>query len=90
MFPGTYAVNRGDTIRDLVERAGGLTEFAYPDGAIYARERLKLREQQQMQFLRGQLEQQIAGLTLRKNSSSASFSSSPTEAMQLVQNLTST
>ncbi|CAM4280741.1 SLBB domain-containing protein [Vibrio agarivorans] len=90
MFPGSYAVNRGDTIRDLVERAGGLTEFAYPDGAVYARERLKLREQQQMQFLRGQLEQQIAGLTLRKNSSSASFSSSPTEAMQLVQNLTST
>ncbi|GAL12391.1 capsule polysaccharide export protein [Vibrio astriarenae] len=90
MFPGSYAVNRGDTIRDLIERAGGLTDFAYADGAVYARERLKAREEQQMKFLRGELETQIAGLTLRKNSSSASFSSSPTEAMQLVQNLTST
>ena len=89
-FPGSYSVNRGETIHDIITRAGGLTEYADPNGAVFSREKLKLREEQQMLYLQGQLEQQISALTLRKNSSSASFASSPTEAMQLVQSLSST
>lgn len=90
MYPGTYAINRGDTILDVIERAGGLTDYAYPNGAIFSRESLKERERKQMAHLQSTLESQIAGLTLRKNSSSASFSSSPSEAMALVQNLADT
>lgn len=90
MYPGTYAINRGDTILDVIERAGGLTDYAYANGAIFSRETLKERERKQMAHLQSTLESQIAGLTLRKNSSSASFSSSPSEAMALVQNLADT
>ncbi|MGR5341946.1 SLBB domain-containing protein [Vibrio astriarenae] len=89
-FPGNYSVNRGETIGDIVERAGGLTQWADPNGAVFSREKLKLREEQQMAYLRRELQTQISGLTLRKNSSSASFSSSPTEAMELVNNLGNT
>lgn len=89
-FPGNYSVNRGETVGDIVERAGGLTQWADPNGAVFSREKLKLREEQQMAYLRQELQTQISGLTLRKNSSSASFSSSPTEAMDLVNNLAST
>ena len=37
-FPGTYVIESRDfTISDLVEKAGGLTEFAYPRGASLSR-----------------------------------------------------
>ncbi len=38
-FPGTYALLRRDErVSDLVRRAGGLTEFAYPRGATFTRQ----------------------------------------------------
>jgi protein involved in polysaccharide export with SLBB domain len=37
-FPGSYAIMRRDErVRDLVQRAGGLTDFAYPRGATFVR-----------------------------------------------------
>lgn len=33
--PGNYLMTEGDTITDLIEKAGGLTENAYPFGAVY-------------------------------------------------------
>lgn len=37
-FPGAYALTRRDErVSDLVRRAGGLTELAYPRGATFAR-----------------------------------------------------
>ena len=37
-FPGTYALSRRDErVADLVQRAGGLTELAYPRGAVFKR-----------------------------------------------------
>ncbi len=39
LFPGTYVIeNRNFKISDLVEKAGGITEFAYPEGASLNRE----------------------------------------------------
>jgi protein involved in polysaccharide export with SLBB domain len=38
LFPGTYVIeNRNFKISDLVEKAGGLTEFAYPQGSSLTR-----------------------------------------------------
>jgi protein involved in polysaccharide export with SLBB domain len=37
-FPGTYALSRRDErVADLVRRAGGLTDLAYPPGAVFTR-----------------------------------------------------
>jgi polysaccharide export outer membrane protein len=36
--PGRYDLLPDDKVSDLLERAGGLTEQAYPDGAIFSRE----------------------------------------------------
>ena len=33
--PGTYAMNAGDTMIDVLQKAGGLTKTAYPFGAVY-------------------------------------------------------
>ncbi len=36
-FPGSYEIVRGERLSSLIARAGGLTDQAYPYGAIYAR-----------------------------------------------------
>ena len=38
MFPGTYLIQRGETLSDIVRRAGGLTDKAFAAGAIFTRE----------------------------------------------------
>src|SRR3546814_16577418 len=35
--PGLYTVRKGETLSSLIDRAGGLTRFAYPYGAVLTR-----------------------------------------------------
>lgn len=39
--PGNYKMKEGDNIFDLIERAGGYTQNAFPEGAIYLNEDAK-------------------------------------------------
>ena len=42
--PGLYTMTRGETLSEVIARAGGLTPEAYPYGAVLTRERLKRQE----------------------------------------------
>ncbi|WP_116645127.1 SLBB domain-containing protein [Salinivibrio sp. HTSP] len=86
-FPGVYAFERGETIDDVIERAGGLTEFAYPKGAVFSRERLKRQEAERLKMLNRQLKQEISSLALRRQTTSAQYTTSPTEALSLAEEL---
>lgn len=89
VFPGSYTFQRGETIDDVIQRAGGLTEFAYPKGAVFSRVKLRLQEEQRLKMLNMQLKQEIASLALRRQTSSASYASSPAEAMDVADELAS-
>ena len=65
-FPGTYSVRPGETMTELLERAGGLTERAYPRGAVFTRERLREQEAQRMERMTQRLQRDIATLRLRE------------------------
>lgn len=43
--PGRYDLMAGDTMSKLIERAGGLSDHAYPDGAIFSRAAERRREE---------------------------------------------
>jgi len=58
-FPGTYPIRRGETLSSLIQRAGGLTEVAFPDGAVFLREELRFREQLQLDELATRLQGEI-------------------------------
>jgi protein involved in polysaccharide export with SLBB domain len=58
-FPGTYPIRRGETLSSLIQRAGGLTETAFPDGAVFLREDLRYREQLQLDELATRLQGEI-------------------------------
>ena len=37
-YPGTYVISSGDTLSDIIQRAGGLTELGFAEGAVFTRE----------------------------------------------------
>lgn len=52
--PGVYAIRKGETMRQVMERAGGITKFAYPYGALLTRK--SVAEQQREGFRRASRE----------------------------------
>ena len=71
-FPGTYRVRRGETLTEVVQRAGGLTDDAFADGAVFLRESLKEQEQEQIESLARRLEADLASLSLQDASTGGS------------------
>ena len=63
-FPGTYSIKPGETLMDIINRAGGLTDRAFPSGAVFSRENLRESEDQQRKRLISQLESDLANATL--------------------------
>ncbi len=47
--PGLYDIRRGERMSELMARAGGLTDQAYPYGAIFTRERVKIAQKEGFQ-----------------------------------------
>ncbi len=64
-YPGRYAFRLGDTLSSVIERAGGLTESAFPEGSVFLRTELREREQQQLEALRARLESDLAQLAVQ-------------------------
>jgi len=64
-FPGHYAIKRGETLKSVVQRAGGLTEFAFPEGSVFTRVELKKREQEQLDMLTERMQRDLSVLALQ-------------------------
>jgi len=64
IFPGTYQILRGETVSQLVARAGGLSDQAFSGGAVFSRENLRETEEKQKERLISQLESDLATATL--------------------------
>jgi polysaccharide export outer membrane protein len=58
--PGTYDLIAGDSLSSLIKRAGGLTEQAYPKGAIFSRKSERIREEQRYKTQAQSLELNLA------------------------------
>ncbi|CCO59643.1 SLBB domain-containing protein [Vibrio nigripulchritudo] len=90
VFPGRYSFQRGETLSDVINRAGGLTEYAYAKGAVFSRVRLKRQEQERLRLLNMQLKQEIGSLALRRQNSSATYTTPPAQAMEIAEELSKT
>ncbi len=85
-FPGTYPVRKGETLLQVVGRAGGLTSLAFPEGAVFMRRDLKVLEQEQMDRLADRLRADLAALSLQAANAGQSNAS---EALRAGQSLLS-
>ncbi len=66
-FPGTYVIERGETLSQTIERAGGLTELAHPESAIFLRESLRITEAANLEKLRERLSSDIAAASIQSD-----------------------
>lgn len=64
-FPGTYPIKRDESLRSVLQRAGGLTDYAFPEGAIFLRKDLLQKEQERIEQLRVRLQSDLAVLALQ-------------------------
>lgn len=58
--PGTYDIKRGEKLSELLLRAGGFTQNAYPYGAIFTRDRVKKVEKESYDRMLNQLQSSLA------------------------------
>ena len=66
-FPGRYTFKRGEKLSEVIQRAGGLTELAHVEAAVFTRESLREQEAKQLQDLRKRLRADIAAANLEKS-----------------------
>lgn len=66
-FPGTYTVKRGESLSSLISKAGGLTQYAHAEGAVFTRDSLKLKERENLLDLAEDLRKQVAAKRLTNN-----------------------
>ena len=65
-FPGNYTFKRGETLAQVITRAGGLTDLAHADAAVFTRESLREQEAKQLEDLRERLKAGVAASSLEK------------------------
>jgi polysaccharide biosynthesis/export protein len=95
--PGKYPIHQGETLSSALHRAGGLTQLAFDEGAVFIREELKLREKEQLESLVNRLQSDLAALSLEAVSTSAATNGGGANAgqalaigQQLIQQLRNT
>lgn len=86
MFPGTYTILPGETLVDVLTRAGGLTPHAYATGAVFSRLELRDLEQQRLTELKDKLQGEIAASSAA-GAQTGQEQVSLEEAEQLMKNL---
>lgn len=63
-YPGAFDIRRDEHLSEVLQRAGGLTETAYPYGAIFTRKDAALSEREGNAREAREVESQIASLAL--------------------------
>ncbi len=73
-FPGTYTIRRGETLTELLERAGGFSQFAEQKAAVFTRTSIKEQEEKQLARLSTELRRDIASKSFQNSVSSNTLS----------------
>ncbi|MDO6443715.1 SLBB domain-containing protein [Marinobacter sp. 2_MG-2023] len=64
VYPGEYTFSDGETLVDVLERAGGLTSNAFPQGAVFTRKKLRELEAQRLREAEERLQGDLLGVQL--------------------------
>ena len=60
--PGKYAINRGEKLASVIERAGGFTENAFIEGAVFTRESVRKQQEEEIKKSLARLKQEALSL----------------------------
>ncbi|MBN4053832.1 SLBB domain-containing protein [Haliea sp. AH-315-K21] len=88
--PGTYVIGRDDRLSDLIQRAGGLTDYADPKAGIFLREELRQNEQRLLDDFNQRLTRDILSQSLTRTTGQLQTSQVNVEVMaQLLEQIES-
>ncbi len=82
--PGFYNITRGENLSEVISRAGGLTEQAYPYGAVFTRERLKTGEKAWLERRYQELQETIVAASTRASRRNSAAGGGMVDALKLV------
>lgn len=85
VFPGRYIINEGDTLDDLITRAGGFTSLAYPEGAVFMRVSVAEQQIKQIKLLEDKLNKDLSLIQTAKVLSSSSSSAAAAVGQQSIE-----
>lgn len=80
-FPGEYTIQKGEVLSQVLQRAGGLTDYAFPGGAIFTRAELRNLEAQRLEELQTELEADLASQQLEQKDSGVVGEKADAEAL---------
>jgi protein involved in polysaccharide export with SLBB domain len=86
-FPGHYSIRRGETLRSVIDRAGGFTRFAFADGSVFTRTELRRREQEQLDALATRIQKDLTILAIQSTATSQGGGGGASAALALGQQL---
>ena len=72
-FPGTYLIQPGETLADVIERAGGLTEDAFAEGAVFTRVEIARKEAERARAFSREIRTNYASRMLTEETPNASL-----------------
>jgi polysaccharide export outer membrane protein len=85
-YPGDYVLMPGETLKDLITRAGGFTSEAFIEGSVFTRESVKLLEKQQAQKFADDIKRSLAASLITQEESKASEMTSMSEVVDKLAN----
>ncbi len=83
VFPGRYTIRRGETLSDIITKAGGFTDFAHQESSVFTRVKLKKLEKENLVKLSDDLRVEIASKSL----SDSNFTQSNAEIQALLSDI---
>jgi polysaccharide export outer membrane protein len=83
VFPGRYTIRRGETLSDIIAKAGGFTDYAHQESSVFTRVKLKKLEKQNLIKLSDDLKIEIASKSL----SDSNFAQSNAEIQTLLSDI---
>ena len=72
-FPGTYSIQRGETLKGVINRAGGYTDNASLKSAVFLRQSVKDKERLELAKLSDELRREIAAKALTKDTPTVGY-----------------
>ena len=83
VFPGRYTIRRGETLSDIITKAGGFTDFAHQESSVFTRVKLKKLEKENLVKLSDDLRVEMASKSL----SDSNFTQSNAEIQALLSDI---
>ena len=59
-YPGSYTIKKGDTLYDIIKRAGGFTENAYLYGAVFTRKSIQKMQEDRIEKMIYRLKKKVS------------------------------